>query len=295
MASSVWKGAISFGLVNVPVSLYSAVRSQPVRFHQLHREDGGRIQLRRVCSLDGKELGWDEVAKGYEVAKDDYVMVDDDEIAALEAKANEAIQIEDFVPGDQVDPVLYDRTYIVAPDKKVGAAYKLLLDAMLKEDKVGISQIVIRAKQHLCALRPTPDALMLTTLHYSHDLVSPVSVGVSPDQGEVGERERRMAEALIESLSGDFEPDRYQDEFKEAVHELVRAKSEGRETSPAQPAKRAAVIDLAKALEESLASTRSKRAGQDPKSPSAQSGPAKATSSKKTNPRAKSKPTRAAS
>lgn len=259
MARSLWSGAISFGLVNVPVKLFSAVSPKEVRFNMLHEKDGGRIQQKRVCSVDGEEVPWEEIAKGYEVRRGRYVMLSRDELEALDPKASRAIEIEDFVDLSQIDPIYYEHTYYAAPDSGAERPYALLLDAMKRTNRVAIARIVLRTKQYLCAIRPMGDVLALSTMQYHDEIVPAKELGIAKPPKPAA-RELEMAERLVDSLSADFEPQRYKDDHRERVLALLKKKSEGEEivVEPAEE-RRATVVNLADALEQSLRQTRSLR------------------------------------
>src|ERR671934_700359 len=196
MPRSIWTGAISFGLVNVPVKLYSAVSKKTVRFHQLHAEDGVRIQQKRVCPADGEEVPWDDIVKGYEISPDQYVVVTPEELEGLDPKKTKTIDIEEFVDLDEIDPIYYDHSYYLAPSAGGAKAYRLLMDAMRESGKVGIGKVVLRSKQQLCALRPTSDVLTLTTMLWGDEVLSPDRLDELGDVVEAAatDRELRMAE-----------------------------------------------------------------------------------------------------
>lgn len=269
MARSLWSGAISFGLVNVPVKLFSAVSPKEVRFNMLHHKDGGRIQQKRVCSVDGEEVPWEEIAKGYEVRRGRYVMLSREELEALDPKASRAIEIEDFVDLSQIDPIYYEHTYYAAPDSGAERPYALLLDAMKHTNRVAIARIVLRTKQYLCAIRPMGDALALSTMQY-HDEIVPAKALDIPKPPKPAARELEMAERLVDSLSADFEPQRYKDDHRERVLALLKKKAEGEEivVEPAEE-RRATVVNLADALEQSLRQARSPRGKAKPAVPEA--------------------------
>ena len=260
MARPIWSGSISFGLVNVPVKLFTAVRKKSVRFHQLHAADGARIQQKRVCSVDGEEVAYEDLVKGYELFPGQYVVIDPDELDALDPEATQTIDIEDFVDLADIDPLYYDSSYYLVPDPRGTKAYRLLLDAMRDSGRVGIARVVMRTKQYLCAVRPVGDALVLTTMNFADEVVTEDEIEGLPGEQEASDRELKMAGALIESLTTDWEPDKYQDSYRERVMELIEAKSDGQElvTQPSA-APSAPVIDLMAALEASLKSPRAGR------------------------------------
>jgi DNA end-binding protein Ku len=259
MARAIWSGAISFGLVNVPVKLYTATSPKTVRFHQLSSKTGARIRQKRVDSTTGEEVPYEDIVKGYEISPDRYVMIDSEELDALDPKATRTIDIEEFVDLDEIDPIYYDHNYYLAPTPGGAKAYRLLLDAMRESGKVGIGKVVLRSKQQLCALRPTGDLLSLTTMLWG-DEVLPADrldeIGEIED-AQATDRELKMAEQLIESLSGEFEPSKFRDEYRDQVLALIERKAAGEEiTVQPAPEEPAAVPDLMAALEASLAAVR---------------------------------------
>jgi DNA end-binding protein Ku len=254
-----WTGAISFGLVNVPVKLYSAVSSKSVRFHQLHSEDGGRVKQKRVCSLDGEEVPFDEIVKGYEIGPESYVVITPDELESLDPKATRTIDIEDFVDLDDIDPIYFDHAYYLAPGTGAAKSYKLLHEAMRKSGKAGVARVVMRQKQYLCALRPTENGMIaMSTMNYGDEVVSPDAIEEldSLADAEATDREVKMAEQLIESLTSDWDPSKYSDTYRERVLELIEKKAAGEEIAVQPTEEPVAVPDLMAALEASLAAVR---------------------------------------
>src|SRR5690349_10040768 len=227
---AIWSGALSFGLVNVPVKLYSATRSKDVRFNQLHAKDGARIRQKRVSSANGEEVPLEEIVKGYEISPDTYVTITAEELDAIAPKASRLIEIEEFVDLDEIDPLFYENSYYLVPDKTGGKAYALLLAAMTSENKVAIGRVVLRSKEYLTAVRPLGDALTMSTMRFADEIVPRDSLeGLPGDDVEAGAKEVAMARQLIESLSTAFEPDKYHDTYREAVLEMIQQKAEGRE------------------------------------------------------------------
>lgn len=255
---SLWTGSISFGLVNVPVKMFTAVRKKDVRFHQLHAEDGSRIQQKRVRASDGKEVPYEEIVKGYEISPGKYVMIDPDELDALDPKATHSIDIEDFVDLEEIDPLYFDSSYYLVPDARADKAYRLLHEAMIESKKIGIAKVVMRTKQYLCAVRPVENALVLTTMNFADEVVDATDIDELPDRRtKVGEKELKIAQQLIDSLTTEFDPDKYHDEYREQVLDLIERKAEGEEiVVQAEPEKKAPVVDLMAALEASLAAAR---------------------------------------
>jgi DNA end-binding protein Ku len=264
MPRSIWSGAISFGLVNVPVKLYSAVSRKTVRFHQLNGKTGTRIQQKRVDPSTGDEVSFEDIVKGYELTKESYVVVTPDELDALDPERTRTIDIEDFVEAVEIDPVYYDHPYYLAPDKGAGKAYRLLLDAMRESGKVAIARVVLRSKEQLVAIRPAGNALMMETMVFHDEVVSPDTIEELPEEadGKTSDRELKMAQQLIDSLTSEFEPERYHDEYREKVLDLIERKAQGEEiaTQPEAP-EPARVPDLMAALEASLAAVKDDGAG----------------------------------
>ncbi|MEA2429330.1 MAG: end-binding protein Ku [Thermoleophilaceae bacterium] len=222
MPRSIWTGAISFGLVNVPVKLYSAVSKKTVRFHQLHDKDGVRIQQKRVCPADGEEVSYEHIVKGYEITPEQYVIVEPAELEAIEPRKTKTIDIEDFVDLEQIDPIFYDHPYYLMPGTGAAKPYKLLVDAMEDAGKVGIARVVIRQKEQLVALRPTDGVLAMETMNFADEVIDPDKFDEKPDtEVKTTKRELDMAKQLIDSLSSDWQPDKYKDTYRERVLELI--------------------------------------------------------------------------
>jgi DNA end-binding protein Ku len=260
MPRSIWSGAISFGLVNVPIKLYSAVNRKTVRFNQLNKDTGNRIQQKRVDPDTGEDVTYDQIVKGYELTKDRYVVITPEELDALDPEKTRTIDIEDFVDLDEIDPVYYDHPYYLVPDKGAAKAYGLLLGAMKESEKVAIARVVIRSKEQLVAIRPSGDILMMETMLFHDEVVPSDDIEELPDAQEIkaSDRELKMAQQLIDSLSSAFEPERYHDEYREKVLELIERKASGEEivVQPEAP-QPARVPDLMAALEASLAAVKS--------------------------------------
>ena len=269
-----WSGAISFGLVNVPVKLYSAVSRKTVRFHQLNGKTGTRIAQRRVDPSTGEEVAYEDIVKGYELTKERYVVITPEELEALDPEKSRTIDIEDFVDLADIDPVYYDHPYYLIPDKGSAKAYGLLLGAMQESGKVAIARVVLRSKEQLVAIRPAPGGvLMMETMIFADEVISPEDIEDLPDANalKASDRELKMAQQLIDSLSAEFEPEKYQDEYREKVLELIERKASGEEIAvqPEAP-KPKQVPDLMAALEASLAAVK----GDDAKKPEPKKKPA---------------------
>jgi DNA end-binding protein Ku len=277
MARAIWSGAISFGLVNVPVKLYSATSPKTVRFHQLSSKTGVRIRQKRVDPSTDEEVPYEDIVKGYEITPERYVLIEPEELEALDPKATKTVDIESFVDLAEIDPIYYDHTYYLAPSAGGAKAYKLLLEAMEEEGKVGIGKVVLRSKQQLAALRPGDGVLMLTTMLWGDEVLSPERVDEldSVAEADASQRELKMAEQLIESLSSEFDPTSFKDEYRERVLDLIERKAAGEEIAVQPQAEEPeAAPDLMAALEASLAAV--KDDGQAPaKAPAKKKAPAK--------------------
>ncbi len=265
MPRAIWSGAISFGLVSIPVKLYTAKSPKSVRFNQLDGRDNQRIKQKRVNASTGEEVPYDEIVKGYEIMKDTYVIITEDELESLSPKASRAIEIVEFVEEDEIDPVFYQASYYLVPDDLAKKSYALLTEAMASDGRVALARIVMRTKEYLAAIRPSDGRLMLNTMMYSDEVVEPSEIpGLEElDEIEVSDAERAMATTLIESLAGGFNPDKYEDSFRNEVLELIERKSKGELTTAvdSSPATSDTVVDLMAALEASVAAAKEARAG----------------------------------
>ena len=260
MPRAIWSGAISFGLVNIPVKLYSAVSRKTVRFHQIDAESGQRIRQQRVNPTNGEEIPYEQIVKGYEISPDKYVTITPEELEAIQPQKTRTIDIEEFVDLEQIDPIFYDHPYYLAPDKGAAKAYKLLMDAMEEADKVAIARVVIRSKENLVALRSYNGAITLETMLFPDEVVDPDSIEEIAADGsaKTTKRELDMAKQLIESLSGDFKASEYKDEYREAVLDMIERKAAGETiTVEAPEPERKEVPDLMAALEASIAGAKS--------------------------------------
>lgn len=253
-ARAMWSGSITFGLVNIPVRMYNAVSPKDVQFHLLHDTDGVRIKQKRVCPADGQEVTNEHLIKGYEISKNRYVTIRHEELEGLDPKRTHTIEIGEFVPADQINPLYYEHPYYLSPDRGANKAYALLREAMARTGKVGIATVVLRTKQYLVALRPNGDALTMCTLFYADEVVPAESLEGLPGDVKLQERELVMAEQLIESLTTRFDPAKYRNEYREKVLALIEKKAQGQEVVIQPPPPEAPkVIDLMAALEASLA------------------------------------------
>jgi DNA end-binding protein Ku len=291
MARSIWTGALAFGLVNVPVKLFSAVEDKGVHFHQFQEGTGRRVHNKRVAEGTDDEVAYEDIVKGYEVRKGEYVMVTPDELATLDPDRSRTIDLEDVVDLDDVDPVHFDRTYYLAPANEAAAKpYALLHRALKDAGRAGIARFVMRDKQYLAAVRPTEDLLVVETMHFPDEVRDPAGideVGLL-DGVSLSARERRMADQLLEVLSADWDPGKYKDTHREQVLELIEAKDAGEELVVEEAPERPAVTDLMAALEASVKAGRDRRsAGGKAKASSSKSsskGSSKTSSSKGSSP-----------
>jgi len=261
MARSIWTGTISFGLVTVPVKMYSAVSRKTVRFHQLNKTTGSRIQMRRVDPSTGDEVAYEDIVKGYELSPDRYVLIEPDELESLDPKKTKTIDILDFVDLAEIDPIFYDHPYYLAPGAGGAKPYRLLLEAMRETGKVGVAKVVIRSKEQLVALRPMEgDILGMATMIFADEVVDPRRIDELPEEGdvEVNDRELAIAKQLVESLADQFEPGKYRDTYREEVLGLIERKAAGEKIAvQPQVEEPAPVPDLMAALKASLDAVRS--------------------------------------
>jgi DNA end-binding protein Ku len=256
MPRSMWKGAISFGLVTIPVSVYPATEEKTLKFNQLHEKDGGRIRYKRVCSTDGEEVPFEEIVKGYEYEKDRYAILTDEDFDAVPVRSSRAIDIHQFVDLEEIDPMLYKKSYYLVPDETGAKAYSLLREAMASEGKVGVAKVAFRDKEHLAALRFSGDAFVLETMFWPDEIRAADFEGVDVDE-KVRPQELDMAKQLIENLTADWDPDEYHDEYREAMLEIVEKKIAGEEIEVAPEEEPARVVDLMEALKASVAAAKS--------------------------------------
>src|SRR5688572_14870458 len=263
MPRAIWSGAISFGLVNIPIKLYAGVSRKTVSFNQLDSRTGSRIKLKKVSAADGEEVPNEAIVKGYELASGEYVTVGDDELANLDPGANRTIDIEEFVDLVDIDPLFYDSAYYVAPDKATLKPYALLTKAMEESGKVGVARFVMRSKQYLCAVRPKDGALVLSTMVYADEINDPAEIAEIDELADVDvtKKELDMARQLIASLSADFDPSQFEDTYRNQVLDLIEKKAAGQTELIAPPVvvEEDKVVDLMAALEASVKSAKEAR------------------------------------
>jgi DNA end-binding protein Ku len=253
MPRSIWNGTITFGLTVVPIKVHSAVEDHAIHFHQVHAADGARIQHKRICSKEGKEVPYDEVAKGYELRGGEYVLLTQEEIDAAAGQASRLIEIEEFVRAAEIDPVYYDRAYYLSAGEDGQAAYRLLHDALAKSDRVGIARWVFHNREYLVAVRALAEVLALHTMRFADELVAPGKLDLPEPSRKPAKREVEMAGKLVDGLHGKFDPAKFKDSYRDRVLGLIRAKSRGEEPDlPDVEAESDGGTDLEAALEASL-------------------------------------------
>jgi DNA end-binding protein Ku len=278
---AIWKGAVSFGLVSIPVKLYTATEEKDVSFHQVHREDGGRIRYKRVCQIDGEEVAYADIAKGYELPSGETVVITDEDLADLPLASSRVVDVLSFVPLEQVDPIYFAKSYYLEPDKTATKSYVLLRDALEKAESVALVKVAIRTRESLATLRVRDGVLVLETMVWPDEVRAP-DFGFLDEDISVRPQELAMAESLIESMSADFDPDQYHDEYRGALEQVIEAKVEGREVveQPVQEEETGSVVDLMAALRASVAAAKKGR-GEDDDSGSAKKATAKKAPAKK--------------
>ncbi len=262
MARAIWKGSISFGLVNIPIALYPATRREELKFRLLRKNDLSPVNYKRVAEKDGKEVPWDEIVKGYEYEKGKYVVLKDEDFERVDLEATQTVDIQDFVDQEEIDPMFFYKPYYLEPQKGGDKAYALLRDALKDSNKVGIAKVVIKTRQYLAGVKPEDGALVLELMHFADELVDTGKLRV-PKKTEVGKREINMAKSLIDSMSSKWNPEKYRDDYREALMEVIEEKVEtgGKEIEekPEKAPKPTKVIDLVSILQKSLEQTGAKK------------------------------------
>jgi DNA end-binding protein Ku len=258
---SIWKGAISFGLVTIPVKLYSATEQKDVAFHQVHREDGGRIKYRRVCTIDGEEVSYSDIAKGYELATGEMVVLTDEDFADLPLSTSRRIDVLQFSPAEQIDPIYFAKSYYLEPDAQGSKPYVLLRDALERSGQVAIVKVALRQRESLATLRVRDGIFVLETMLWP-DEVREAEFPFLEEDIEVRPQELTMAESLIETMVADFDPSEYRDAYREALQQVIEAKVEGKElVAPETPAEAGPAVDLMAALRASVEAAKREREG----------------------------------
>ncbi len=261
---SIWKGSISFGLVSIAVKVYSATEEKDIAFHQVHREDGGRIKYKRICSIDGEEVSYNDIAKGYELPDGDMVVLTDDDLAELPLTSSREIDVLQFVPLEQVDPIYFNKSYYLEPDPRAAKAYVLLRDTLEKSGRVAVVKVALRRREALATLRVRAGVITLETMLWPDEIRNP-EFGFLDEDVDVRPAEIAMANGLVESLSGDFNPAEYTDQYRAALESVVEAKIEGRDLVPAPDTTESeasgTVVDLVAALQASIAAVKAAKEG----------------------------------
>jgi DNA end-binding protein Ku len=255
---AIWKGSISFGLVNIPIALYPATRKEELSFRLLRRTDLSPVNYKRVAEKDGKEVPWDDIVKGYEYEKGKYVVLKDEDFQRVDLEATQTVDIQDFVHQEEIDPMFFYKPYYLEPQKGGDKAYALLRESLEKSKKVGIAKVVIKTRQYLAGVKPEGDALVLELMHFAEELADPSKLHV-PKKIEVGRREMNIATALVDSMSSKWNPQKYHDDYREALMEVIEEKVEAGgkeiEEKPKKAPKPTKVIDLVSVLQQSLEKT----------------------------------------
>jgi DNA end-binding protein Ku len=261
----IWKGAITFGLISIPVKLFSAVQDKSLKFHLLHEEDGGRIKYQRTCSKCGKEVTWEDIVKGYEYSRDHYVMFSEEEMEGLDVDSIRAIDVVSFVPLADIDPIYFNKTYYVAPEASGLKAYKLLADALEAEGQVGLAKVALREKEHLATIRLKDNVFVLETMHWP-DEIREAEFEELDKKVDVRDNEVKMARQLIQQLSAEFDPSQFEDEYRTRLQELAERKIEGAEitVAPEPSDEPAQVVDLMEALKASVAQAKQSKSTEEP-------------------------------
>jgi DNA end-binding protein Ku len=258
---AIWKGSISFGLVNIPIALYPATRREELRFRLLRKSDLSPVSYKRVAEKDGKEVPWDQIVKGYEYEKGRYVVLKDEDFERVDLEATQTVDIQDFVNIDEIDPMYFYKPYYLEPQKGGDKAYALLRDALEDSKKVGIAKVVIKTRQYLAGVKPEDGALVLELMHFADELADAGKLHL-PKKVEVGKREMNMAKSLIDNMSSKWNPEKYRDDYREALMEVIEEKVEAGgkeiETKPKKAPKPTKVIDLVSVLQKSLKQTDAK-------------------------------------
>jgi DNA end-binding protein Ku len=262
MARAIWKGSISFGLVNIPIALYPATRREELKFRLLRESDLSPVSYKRVAEKDGKEVPWDQIVKGYEYEKGKYVVLKDEDFQRVDLEATQTVDIQDFVPQEEIDPMFFYKPYYLEPQKGGDKAYALLRDALKDTNKAGIAKVVIKTRQYLAGVKPEDDALVLELMHFADELADTGKLHV-PKKTEVGKRELNMAKSLIDSMSSKWNPQKYRDDYREALVEVIEEKVEAGgkeiEEKPKKAPKATKVIDLVSVLQKRLEQTGAKK------------------------------------
>jgi DNA end-binding protein Ku len=266
---AIWKGSISFALVSIPISLFSATRRNELSFHYLHKKDMSTVAYKRFCDTENIEVPWEEITRGYEYEKDQYIEITDEDLDKADVELTKTIQILEFVHEDEIDPVYFDKPYYLEPQKGGERAYALMRDALAQSKKVGIAKVVMKSREHLAAVKSVGNMLTLQTMRFAHEIVDASSLTL-PSKAEISKKEMDLANTLIDSMSDKFDPNKYKDDYYEKVMEIIRMKVAG--IAPEAPAAKgpgpAKIVDLMEILKQSLSET--KKAKSAAKTPAAE-------------------------
>jgi len=262
MARAIWKGSISFGLVNIPIALYPATRREELKFRLLRKSDLSPVNYKRVAEKDGKEVAWDQIVKGYEYEKGKYVVLKDEDFQRVDLEATQTVDIKDFVDQEEIDPMFFYKPYYLEPQKGGDKAYALLRDSLKDTNKVGVAKVVIKTRQYLAGVKPEDGVLVLELMHFADELADPEKLHL-PKKMEVGKREMSMAKSLIDGMTSKWEPEKYKDDYREALMDVIEEKVEAGgkeiEEKPRKAPKPTKVIDLVSVLQKSLEQTGGKK------------------------------------
>jgi len=254
---AIWKGSISFGLVNIPIALYPATRREEMKFRLLRKSDLSPVNYKRVAEKDGKEVPWEQIVKGFEYEKGKFVVLNDKDFQRVDLEATQTVDIQDFVEVEEIDPMYFYKPYYLEPQKGGDKAYTLLRETLEKTRKVGIAKVIIKTRQYLAGVKPLKDALVLELMHFAEELADPEKLNLPKKSAEPGRREIQMAEALVENMSSEWNPKKYKDDYRDALMEVIEEKVEagGKEIEEKPKAKKPStkVIDLVEVLQQSLA------------------------------------------
>ncbi|MGA7201809.1 MAG: Ku protein [Candidatus Cybelea sp.] len=260
MAHAIWSGAINFGLVTIPVKLFTAVKTDDLSFNMLHKKDEGRIKYERVCSVDGKPVPWDEIVKGYEYEKGQYVLLTDEDFAKVNPEATQSVDIVEFVELDKISPMFFDKPYYLEPTKQGRHAYALLREALADSNRVAVARVVIRTKEYIAAVKPVGDALVLELMHWASEIVASDTLDL-PGAEKLPEKEMQMARMLIDTMSVDeFEPQKFSNNYHDQLLTMIEARAAGKELPKAKKAPaRSKVVNLMDVLAQSLEASKKRR------------------------------------
>jgi DNA end-binding protein Ku len=257
----IWNGMISFGMVNIPIGVYSATRSERISFHFLHKKDSGRIHNKRVCDVCGEEVDYEDLVRGYEYEKDKYVALEEEDFEKIEAENSKTITITDFVGQEEIDPMYFDTPYYLVPGKNADHAYVMLREALKRTEKIGIGKVVFREREHLAAVKAQGRALMLDTMHFADEITPAEDLNLPAAKAALKDKEIKLAEQLVEMMTGEFKPEKYKDTYREALEKLIESKLKGKRVRVKTTKKKATtnVVDIMSVLRKSLQNSEPKR------------------------------------